>query len=50
MSVNDITSIKFLIKGATWIFLDTQQHLRPDSLAAYVTIDSQVIILYLILN
>ena len=35
--------MKFLIKGATEIFLDTQQHFRPDSLTAYVTIASQVI-------
>ena len=40
---NDITSMKFLIKGAMGIFLDTQQHFRPDSLAAYVIIASQVI-------
>ena len=41
--VNDINSMKFLIKGVTGIFLDTQQHFRPDSLTAYVTIASQVI-------
>ena len=40
---NAVTSGKFLIKGAAEIFLDTQQHFRPDSLAAYVTAASQVI-------
>ena len=43
MHANDVTSTKFLMKGATETFFDTQQHFRPDSFAAYVTIASQVI-------
>ena len=35
--------MKFLIKAAMGIFPDTQQHLKPDSLTAYVTLASQVI-------
>ena len=43
LHVNDVTSAKFIIKGAMGIFLDTQQCFRPDSLTAYVTIAFQVI-------
>ena len=51
MCINDVTSMKFLIKGGAEIFLDTQQHFRPDSLTAYVMIASQVNnIMYPILN
>ena len=35
--------MKCPIKGAMGIFLNTQQHSRPGSLAAYVTFASQVI-------